>query len=340
MAVVEAPALPGPWRRLIVVGVLRSQMVRVVARRLLLAVPLLFVVSILSFVLVSLTPGNAAEVLLGPGGASAAAIKQESHQLGLDLPLYQQYWRWLVHAIHGNLGVSLLSKENIGSVITGTRATVTLTLLLGALIVTAIVGVGLGALSAIRGGALGRAVDVLSLVGYAVPSFWMGAVLITIFAVKLHVLPATGYVPLSQSPSQWFESLVMPVIALSLGPIAAVARYTREAMLDVLASEHIRMSWANGISPRSIYLRHALKNAAPRIITVLGLMVVGLLTGTVLVETVFALPGLGQLAVTSTTSHDVTMIQGIVVLFTLVVIAVNLVVDLAYTWLNPRVTTS
>jgi peptide/nickel transport system permease protein len=320
-------------------GLWRSPMLRVVVRRLLLAIPLLFVVSALSFILISLTPGNAAQVLLG-NGETPEAIRQVSHQLGLDQPLYEQYWHWLVHAIHGNLGISLLSKESIGTVITGTRAIVTLTLLVGALIVTTIVGVGLGTTSAIRGGALGRAVDVLSVIGYAVPSFWMGAVLITIFAVKLHVLPATGYVPLSQNASDWFRSLVMPVVALSLGPIAAVARYTREAMLDVLASEHTRMSWANGIAPRSIYLRHGLKNSAPRIITVLGLMVVGLLTGTVLVETVFALPGLGQLAVTSTTSHDVPMIQGIVVLFTLVVIVVNLVVDLTYTWLNPRVTTS
>jgi peptide/nickel transport system permease protein len=331
---VRVPA-PGRWPA----ALWRSRIVRVVVRRLVLAVPLFFVVSALSFVLVSLTPGNAAQVLLG-NSATPQAIAQVQHQLGLNLPLYEQYWHWLSGTVRGNLGASLVSKQSVASSITGTRLWVTLSLIGGALLVTAVVGVGLGMVSAIRGGVIGRALDAFSLVGYALPSFWVGAVLIALFAVKLRWFPAVGYVAFSQSPGQWLRSIVLPVVALSLGSVALVAKYTREAMLDVLGSEYIRMLWANGIPARSIYFRHALKNAAARIITVLGIIVVGLLTGTVLVESVFALPGLGGLAVLATNQHDLPTIQGVVVLFTLVVIVVNLAVDLAYSWLNPRVMSS
>lgn len=333
------PARRAPAARRIPAAVWRSRTPRIILRRLLLAVPLLFVVSVLSFVLVSLTPGNAAQTLLG-NSASPQAIAQVQRQLGLNLPLYEQYWHWLTGAVQGNLGLSLVSQQSVAASVTGTRMWVTLSLIGGALLVTALVGVGLGMLSAIRGGVLGRALDALSLVGYALPSFWAGAVLIALFAVKLKWFPAVGYVAFSQSPGQWLRSLVLPVVALSLGSVAIVARYTREAMLDILSSEYVRMLWANGIPARSIYFRHALKNAAARIITVLGIIVVGLLTGTVLVESVFALPGLGSLAVLATNQHDLPSIQGVVVLFTIVVIVVNLAVDLAYSWLNPRVTSS
>jgi peptide/nickel transport system permease protein len=180
-------------------------------------------------------------------------------------------------------------------------------------------------------------VDTFALVGFALPAFWVGAVLISIFAVKLHWLPAVGYVPFTDSPAAWFKSLVLPVIALSLFGVAAVAKQMRESMLDVLASEHVRMARANGIPGTSIVFVYALKNAAIPVVTVLGLQIVGLLSGTVLVETVFALPGMGGLAVTASVQHDIPIIQGVAVCFTIIVVAVNLFIDLAYGWLNPRV---
>jgi peptide/nickel transport system permease protein len=317
----------------------RTRALRVIVRRLALAVPLLFVVSALSFLLVSLVPGNAAGVLAG-NGASPQRLAQLDRQLGLNLPVYEQYWHWLKHALEGNLGSSLVTQQSVGPVIVGTRLSVTMSLIVGALLLAAIFGIGLGMLSAARGGFLGRALDAVALIGYAMPPFWLGAVLIVIFSVKLNLLPAEGYISFSQSPSGWFDSLVLPVVALSLGAVAVVARYTREAMLEALGSEYVRVAWANGVSARSIYFRHALKNAAPRIITTIGVTAVGLLTGTVLIETVFALPGLGGLAVTATTQRDLPTIQGVVVLFTIIVIVVNLIVDLAYSWLNPRVTSS
>jgi peptide/nickel transport system permease protein len=324
----------------VVTGIYHSRTVRVITRRLLLAIPLLFVVSMLTFVLIASIPGNAADVLLGSQVFDPAALKEAEHQLGLDAPLYLRYWHWLGHAVHGDLGSSLVNQQAVSTAITNTRLGVTLSLIFFALLITTIIGVGLGMLSAIRGGAVGRGIDTVSLFGYATPSFWLGAVLITIFAVRLQWLPAVGYQSLSSNPTGYIRSLTMPVLALSVVSAAIVARYTREAMLEALASEHVRNSWANGVSPTSIYFRHALKNAGPRVITTMGVITVGLLTGTVLVETVFALPGLGSLAVSATNTRDLPMIQGIVLLFTCIVIVVNLLVDLAYAWLNPRALSS
>jgi peptide/nickel transport system permease protein len=240
--------------------------------------------------------------------------------------------------LHGDLGVSIVSGEPVTHAITS-RLPVTLSLLVGALIVSVLVGVGLGLFSAVRGGTMGRMVDAFSLLGLALPSFWLAAVLISVFAVKLGWFPAVGYVPIGESPSRWLQSLVLPVLALAVGAIADYAKRTRQALAEELRSEHIRMAWANGISPASIYFRHALKSASILVVTLVGLQVVALLGGTIFAEYVFALPGLGSLAVDASLRHDLPMIQGIVVLFTLIIVVVNLVVDLAYTWLNPRVHT-
>lgn len=295
----------------------------------------MFVLSALAFVLVSLIPGDAATEILGLG-APPSSYTRLRHTLGLDLPVYEQYWRWLRHAVRGDLGPSLFTGQSVTGMIDG-RLPVTLSLITCSLLVGVVVGVGLGMLSALRGGPVGRFVDALSFVGYAVPSFWIGAVLIILFAVDLRWLPAVGYVPLAQSPTQWLRSLVLPVIALSLHAVAVISKQTRAAMLDVLGSEHIRMARANGITERSINFRHALRNAAPVVVTVLGVEFVVLLGGTVFVESVFALPGLGALAVNASIQHDLPLVEGIVVYFSVIVVIVNLVIDLMYTWLDPRV---
>jgi peptide/nickel transport system permease protein len=313
-------------------------LVRVVVRRLLLAVPLLFVVTALSFVLVSLTPGNAAQQILGDS-STPAQYQALRRQLGLDQPLYEQYWHWLTHALSGDFGTSVYTDQSVTHLI-NQRVSVTLSLILLSLLVVAVLGIGLGALSAVRGGAVARLVDALSLAGFALPVFWVAAVLVSLFAVRLHLFPVVGYVPLGQSPTEWLRSLALPVIALSLHSVAALAKQTREALLDALGSEYVRMARANGISSASILFQHSLKNAAIRIVTIIGLLIVGLLGGTVIVETIFALPGLGSLAVTATTEHDIPLILGIVVYYTVIVIVVNLLVDVAYTLLNPRVRTN
>jgi peptide/nickel transport system permease protein len=312
-----------------------SPVLRIVALRLGRSIPLLLVVSSLTFSLVALTPGDAAQAILG-ADATPETVARLREQLGLDLPLYEQYLRWLGSAIHGDLGTSLYSGEHVAHALY-VRLPVTLALMLGALIVSLLVGVALGAFSAIRGGVIGRIVDAVSLLGFAIPAFWLGAQLIAVFAIRLSWFPATGYVPLTESPRGWLLSLTLPVTALALAGVAAIAKQTREAMLDVLGSEYITMAWANGVSAISIYGRHALKNAGIRVVTILGLQAVALLGGTIFVENVFALPGLGSLASNATSQRDLPMIQGIVVFYTLMVVIVNLVIDLAYSLLNPKV---
>lgn len=319
-------------------GFLRRPLVRVVGRRLVMAVPLLFAVSVLTFILVALAPGDATQAILG-AEASPDAYARLRAELGLDLPLYQQYWEWLKDAIHGDLGMSLFSGESVTHAISN-RLPVTVALMAGSLLVSLVIGVSLGVLSAVRGGRLARTVDAFALIGFAVPAFWLGAELIVLFAVKLSWFPATGYVPFAQSSAGWLQSLTLPVIALAFGGIAALAKQTREAMLDTLSSEYITMAWANGVPARSVILHHALKNASIRVVTILGLQAVSLLGGTVVVENVFALPGLGSLAASATSRNDIPVIQGIVLYYTVMVIVVNLVIDIAYSWLNPRVGTT
>jgi peptide/nickel transport system permease protein len=316
-------------------GLSQDPVVHLVVRRLAMAVPLVFFVSTLTFVLVSLTPGDAASQILGTT-ATPDQYARLRKALGLDQPVYEQYWHWLRHALTGDLGTSIFSGQPVTQSI-GQRLPVTMSLIVGALLVSAVVGVGLGVLSSLMRGWLGRGVDALALIGFALPAFWVGAELIALFAVRVNWFPPTGYVPFAQSPVDWLRSLVLPVMALSLYGIAATAKATREAMLDVLASEHIRMAWANGLRPRSIYFRHALRNAGMRVLTVLGVVAVGLLGGTVLIENVFSLPGLGSLVVNASLDHDLPVVQGVAVTFTLLVVATNLVIDIAYALLNPRV---
>lgn len=297
--------------------------------------PLLFLVSALVFVLTSIMPGDVTVKILGKD-STAQAREQLRQQLGLTLPIYKQYWHWLTHALHGNFGESLITKQPITESILQ-RLPVTISLVIGTLLVSLIFGVGLGIISAVRGGRTGRAVDALAMTGWVVPGFWFAAELVVIFAVKLRWFPAIGYVPFSQSPVEWLRSLVLPVAALSLGAIGGFAKYTRESMLDALGSEYIRIARANGVSARSITFRHAFKSAAIQVITLTGLLTVGLLIGTVFVETVFALPGLGLLMVNSVTASDIPEVQGVAMFFTLIVIAVNLAVDLLYSVVSPRV---
>jgi peptide/nickel transport system permease protein len=317
-------------------GFVAHPLTRVVTRRLLIAIPLLFIVSVLTFVLVAFQPGNPTDGILGING-TPAQYKALQHSMGLDKPLPVQYLNWLRNALKGDLGTSLVTNESVSGEISQ-RLPVTVSLIFGALIVTALVGIPLGVFSAVRGGAVGRLVDAIGMLGVALPSFWLAVALVSLFAVKLGWFPAIGYVPLRKSPQQWFLSLVLPVAALSLASVGGIAKLTREAMLDVLASEHVRMSWAAGLSPASIVF-HAFRNASIRVVTLFSLMFIGLLGGTVVVESVFSLPGLGGLAAGAVTSHDLPALQGVVVVFTILIVLVNLVTDLAYAWLDPRVRT-
>jgi peptide/nickel transport system permease protein len=311
-------------------------MARLIWRRLALSLPLVFIVSMLTFVLENIAPGDAARTILGLN-YSPKNYQVWRQRLGLNQPLYVQYWHWLYGVFHGSLGVSLLDGQSVTTAL-NQRLPVTLSLVLGTTVVSAIIGMGLGLISALRKrGVIARFVDVLSLLGLALPNFWIALVLIAFLAVAHPIFPATGYVAYSQSFGGWLRSLVLPVAAMSLGVLAVIAKQTRDSMLDVLDRDFIWAMRARGVKERTIIFRHALRSGAIPIVTIFGLIFVGLLSGTVLVETVFGLPGLGGLAVTATSEHDLPMVQGVAVYFTLLVIVVNLLVDIAYAWLNPKV---
>jgi peptide/nickel transport system permease protein len=310
-------------------------MLRLVARRLALSVPLVFAVSALTFVLVAMTPGDPAFAILGPN-APESSYADLREQLGLNDPLWARYWDWLSGAVHGDFGTSLFTGQGVEAAIVQ-RLPVTMSLIVGAVVLSTIIGVGLGVLAAVRRGVTARAIDAASLAGVAIPPYWLALVLVAVFAVTWRLLPATGYVPLADSPGGWARSLVLPVSVLAVSGVALLAKQTRDAMLDVLSRDFIVTLRARGVSERSIVLKHGLRNAAIPVVTVIGLFFVGMLSGTVFVETVFAMPGLGSLAVQATLQHDIPVVQATAVFFTLIVVAVNLLLDLAYGWLNPKV---
>jgi peptide/nickel transport system permease protein len=313
-------------------------MLRLIGRRLALSLPLLLIVPTVTFLLAALIPGDIARTILG-ADATQAQYLQLRQSLGLNEPLLTRYFTWLGDALHGNLGTSLFWQQPVVSLL-NSRLPVTLSLVIGSTAVAAVIGVLLGIVAALRAGVAGKSVDAVALVGLAIPNFFLGLLLVTWFAVTIRAFPATGYVPFQQSPSGWLSSIVLPVITLAVPGIAVIAKQTRDAMREVLDRPFMRTLRAAGVPARSIIGKHALRNAAIPVITVTGLIFIGSLSGTVLVETVFALPGLGGLVVQATSQHDLPLIQGVAVYFTVAVIVVNLLVDLTYSWLDPRVRVS
>lgn len=306
-----------------------------IVQRVLTAIPLVVLVTGVTFVLESLVPGDTARALIGANGSPESYDRLRT-QLGLDQPLWYQYWHYLDQLFHGELGTSVFTGVPVSAML-NQRLPVTLSLVLSTTVFAAVAGVLLGLASAVRGGVIGRAVDVLSLGGLALPNFWVAIVLVDIFAVTLRIFPATGYVSPNESVPRWLWALVLPVVALGLASVASVAKQARDAMNDTLAREYIRTLRANGLRRRSVIWKHALRNAAIPVVTVLGLVFVGALSGTVFIEAVFVLPGLGSMAVEATGQHDIPVIEGIALYFTVLVVIVNLVLDVVYGLLNPKV---
>ncbi len=313
-------------------------MLRHTVRWLVSSLVLLFVITAATFVLASMAPGDAAKAILSSqsGSYTMQQYQQVRHALGIDQPLPVQYWHWLDGVLHGSLGADLFSGQPVTQELNA-RLGPSLSIIAGTVIVSGLAGVSLGIVSALRGGALGRLVDVVSLAGLAFPNFWLALVLVELLAVKVQLFPATGYVPLSADPGPWLRSIALPVLTLSAGGVAFVAKQTRDSLSEVMSRDFIVMLRARGLSQRSVVLRHALRNAAIPVVTVLGLLLVGLLGGTVLIENVFSIPGLGQEAVTAAGSHDLPVIEGVAFYFAVVVVIANLLVDVSYRLLNPRV---
>jgi peptide/nickel transport system permease protein len=310
-------------------------MLTFIARRVAAGVVLVFVISSLTFFLLAAGGSDAARSLLGDT-ATQAQIAAKASQLGLDRPLLTQYGDWLSHAVHGDLGTSWLSNQSVATAV-GDRLPVTLSLAIASVIVTAVLSTFLGVLAAVRRGWIDRFVQVLAVIGFAMPAAWLALLLILIVAIQLHWFPATGYVPLADSPGRWLSSIVLPVVALSVSAVASTAQQVRSAMIVALEQDYVRTLRSRGLPERRVVLRHALRNAAPNGLTVLSLHFITVLGSAVVIEYVFALPGIGSMVLGATVGGDRPQVLGVVVVMVILVVLVNLLIDLANGWLNPKV---
>ena len=309
---------------------------RYVVKRLLSLIPVLFVVSILVFSLMHLAPGDPASAILGME-ATAADLEHLKEELGLNLPLYEQYARWVVGVLHGDLGRSYFMEESVGQAIAG-HFRPTLSLALFAELIALVLALPAGIYAACRRGRpADRIVMLLSLLALAVPSFILGLLLILLLGVLLALFPIGGYAPLEEGLLPHLRYLVLPALALGSTQAALIARMTRAAMAEVLDRNFIRTLVAKGMRGGNVVGVHALRNALFPILTAVGQSMASLLSGAIVVETVFNIPGLGQLLINSIARRDFAMIQGLVLVVTVICVLVNLLVDLLYGVADPRV---
>jgi peptide/nickel transport system permease protein len=307
-----------------------------IIRRLLLTILVLVIISFISFLLVFLMPGDPAAAALGLT-ASPTQIAELRHELWLDRPFIVQYFHWVSNVVRGDFGISLSYRDPIIDIFKE-RLPITLYLALWAFILSTIVGISAGIVCAIRrGGFLDQTISVMANLGISVPIFLLGILGIYFFALKLNWLPVMGWT----SPGDDFllstRQAIMPVIALAIPGIAMMARQTRSSMLEVVRQDYLRTAWSKGLKERQVILRHAIKNALIPIVTLLGLYVRVLVGGSVIVEQVFNVPGMGRLLVYASFSNDFITIQAGVLLIGAIVCAANLIVDISYGWLDPRV---
>jgi peptide/nickel transport system permease protein len=296
---------------------------------------MLFGMSILVFLIIHLVPGDPAHAILGLN-STPELVARLRVELGLDDPLPVQYWHWLGGLLHGNLGHDYTSDESIRHLL-AQRLPVTIELALAALVIAILVGVPLGVAAAVR---KGRSTDGVaqgvSMLGISVPDFALGIILILVFSLGLGLLPSSGWIPLTQDPVANLEHLLLPAIALAAGLAAVLIRVTRASMLEVLDEDYVRFCRAKGVSETSVIFKHALRNAAIPITTVIGLQAGYLLGGAIVVEQVFALPGVGQLVLNGVLQRDYPVVQGAVLVIGFMFIFANLIADLMYAVLNPK----
>jgi peptide/nickel transport system permease protein len=296
------------------------------------------IVAVIIFLLVRIAPGDPVAILVGDN-ASPDQILAVRKQLGLDDPILIQFWRWASRVLVGDLGISIFSNEPVAKLI-GQRLEPTLSLAATTIILAVVVAVTAGIVAAWQVGTwIDRIVMALSVASFSVPVFVVGYVLIYVFAIQLRWLPVQGYQPIADGLVNWLRHLVLPSIALGLAYVALIARITRTAMLEVLAEDYIRTARAKGVATGPVLLKHALKNAGVPIVTVIGIGIALLIGGVVITETVFNIPGIGRLVVDAIQTRDYPIIQGVILLFSGVYVIVNLLVDLTYTLLDPRIRT-
>jgi len=310
--------------------------VKLLGRRLLATIPLLFLVSLVVFALVHALPGDPAVLFLGEE-ADPETLARFRVRLGLDRPLVAQYAAWLGRALRGDLGRSLRTNQPVAEAILE-RLPVTLELLVAALSVSLAIAIPMGIVSAVkRNSGVDLVSTVFALVGFAMPGFWLGIILIYVFALLLRWLPPSGWVPLPASVPQNLLSLVLPAFTLGTALAALVTRQLRSGMLEVLRQDYVRTAQAKGLSERQVVGKHALKNALISVVTVVGLQLGGLLGNTIITETLFALPGVGRLMIDAIFSRDFFVVQGVILFLAVGYVLSNLLVDVLYSYLDPRI---
>jgi peptide/nickel transport system permease protein len=311
-------------------------MVSYILRRVLSTVPVMAIVALFVFSLLYIAPGDPAAVIAGDQ-ASPADVERIRQGLGLDRPFLVQFGTWLWRILHGDLGTSIFTNLPVSALI-AQRIEPTLSLMVLTLVLTILVAVPLGVVAAWKAGSwVDRTIMAFAVFAFSLPVFVVGYVLAYVFALRLDWLPVQGYTPLAEGFWPWLQNLILPALALGCVYIALIARITRASMLEVLSQDYIRTARAKGLDQRSILFVHALKNAAVPIITVIGIGVALLIGGAVVTESVFAIPGLGRLTIDAILRRDYPVIQGIVLMFSFLYVLVNLMVDVTYTLVDPRI---
>jgi peptide/nickel transport system permease protein len=307
-----------------------------IVRRLIATIPVMGVVAIFVFSLLYFAPGDPAAIIAGDL-ATAQDIARIHHQLGLDEPFLVRFWQWSWGVLHGDLGISIFTNLPVWQLIQQ-RLEPTAALTVTTLLVSVVLAIPIGVLAAWRAGTwIDRAVMGFAVLGFSVPSFVLAYVLILIFSVEFDWLPVQGYSSITTGFWPFLQHLILPSAALGLIYAALIARITRASMLEVLSQDYIRTAHAKGLSSRNVLIGHALKNAAVPIATIIGIGVALLISGVIVTETVFAIPGIGRLTVDAILRRDYPIIQGVILLFSAAYVIVNLLVDLSYTVLDPRV---
>ncbi|CAB3637822.1 peptide ABC transporter [Achromobacter marplatensis] len=305
-------------------------------KRLFSVIPVLVVVAIIVFAMLRLTPGDPAAIIAGDG-ATSAQIDEIRKNMGLDKSIPDQFSIWVGRLAQGDLGTSLISDAPVSSLIAD-RIGPSIALSLSTIVFTVLVAIPLGIVAAWRQGKLvDRAIMAGSVVGFSVPVFIIGYVLILIFSMQLGWFPVQGYQPMSEGVWQFAQRLILPTLALSTVYVALIARIVRSSVIEVMQEDFIRTARAKGLRESGVLLRHALGNAAVPIVTIIGVSIAMLIGGVVVTETVFNIPGLGRLVVDAVLARDYPVIQAMILLFSLVYVGINLVIDLSYTVLDPRI---
>lgn len=308
-----------------------------IIRRLLLAVPVLLLVTVMVFSLLHLIPGDPATVILGPE-ATPEMVQTLREELGLNKPLLVQYFTWLGNILQGDLGRSLIDRTPVSYLILQ-RLPATLELTAGAFLVALCIALPAGLLSASRPGSWAdHCCTAVSLAGLSIPYFWLGMMFIVLFAVKLGWLPASGYVPFFSDPAANLSAMILPMITTGLREAAVLTRMLRSSLLEVVESDYIRTAYSKGLNERTVLLGHALRNAMVPVITTSGLVIASLLGGLVITESIFSIPGYGRLIVESIFNRDFVTVQGAILVSALFVVLINILVDILYTLVDPRIT--